>query len=86
MDDLDDEDRDFFCISTFTFLRPPSCSADVMPLENWRGFIYGRFFSEPSRFSYPFGELDFWMSVTPLWLLCWKLRVVWLSLMELPGD
>ena len=43
MDDLDDEDRDFFCLSTFTFLRPPSYSADVMPFENWRGFILGRF-------------------------------------------
>ena len=34
IDDLDDEDRDLFYLSTFTFLRPPSYSADVMPLEN----------------------------------------------------
>jgi len=69
MDYEDDFDRDFFCISIFTFRKPPSCSADVMPLENWRGFMTGRFLSEPSRFSYPFGELDFCFSAA-LWLLC----------------
>ena len=69
IDDADDEDRDLFYFSTFTFLRPPSYSACVMPLENWRGFISGRFLSEPCRFSCLLGEADYWISVT-LWVLC----------------
>ena len=34
MDDVDDEDRDFFCFITAAFLIPLIYSADVMPFPN----------------------------------------------------